>query len=776
MSPQDDVPQLKRPVRPQPLADHRSSADQGQKSKNNLLSAAKRPRYRSDHQMLEASTLQLVREGTKYGNALAKKGRYQAAFAEFEQCLELDPSNIITRNSYANALTKAKCYDEAFQQFQQCLKLDSQDVRTLNSYGNALASAGRYDEAFQLFQQCLKLDSQNIQVLNSYGNALASAGRYDEAFQLFQQSLKLDSQNVPTFNSYGNALASAGRYDEAFQLFQQSLKLDSQHVPTLNSYGNALASAGRYDEAFQLFQQSLKLDSQDVRTLNSYGNALASAGRYDEAFQLFQQCLKLDSQNIQVLNSYGNALASAGRYDEAFQQFRQCLKLDSQHVITYLCFARWLEHDGQYNQACQQLETIKTSQLTPAYSTLIYLNLGRLYYRLKQPKQGKQYIQQALQTANDEDKAKLQAAQNIFVTQPGSAEAIQLLQTITETSPRYRAAMKAIGLHGDSKTTFEHFSDQSSSLQATEMLYRSTYHKIINEIAVLKSIAYRLARNLAAEHPLVNEIIQLLEDLLISIKEQRTSEKASLEAIPHGDYDAILNIVAETAHNIADHVNNQIFVIISKVRRAQRNLDLDEPQAQRLEKLLTQLEITQNALNELKAINESFQVKKQTFPVENLFVKWQDTQNKGAINLDNARIYLEIKNPQTELNSDEEKLKSILNELIENSLKHNRDLDYFRIRIQSRDLVNPYELSGKGIPGQRPFVNITLRDQGKGIPADKKEWIFQPLHTTSAENEGSGLGLYIARQVIKSLGGYILEDGKPGHGARFKIFLPLSEF
>jgi C4-dicarboxylate-specific signal transduction histidine kinase len=64
---------------------------------------------------------------------------------------------------------------------------------------------------------------------------------------------------------------------------------------------------------------------------------------------------------------------------------------------------------------------------------------------------------------------------------------------------------------------------------------------------------------------------------------------------------------------------------------------------------------------------------------------------------------------------------------------------------------------------------LNFRDNGKGVPQDKKKWIFLPLKTTESK-QGSGLGLYIIQKTLKEMGGFILENGTKG--ANFLIYIP----
>ena len=70
-------------------------------------------------------------------------------------------------------------------------------------------------------------------------------------------------------------------------------------------------------------------------------------------------------------------------------------------------------------------------------------------------------------------------------------------------------------------------------------------------------------------------------------------------------------------------------------------------------------------------------------------------------------------------------------------------------------------------------VEITIRDNGIGIPAEVKEKIFNPFFTTKPAGEGTGLGLSISHDiVVKQHGGSIEVETQPGEFTEIKIVLP----
>jgi len=70
-------------------------------------------------------------------------------------------------------------------------------------------------------------------------------------------------------------------------------------------------------------------------------------------------------------------------------------------------------------------------------------------------------------------------------------------------------------------------------------------------------------------------------------------------------------------------------------------------------------------------------------------------------------------------------------------------------------------------------VEIRIRDNGTGIPAEVKEKMFNPFFTTKPAGEGTGLGLSMSHDIIvKQHGGTIDVDTEPGQFTEFRIVLP----
>jgi signal transduction histidine kinase len=76
-----------------------------------------------------------------------------------------------------------------------------------------------------------------------------------------------------------------------------------------------------------------------------------------------------------------------------------------------------------------------------------------------------------------------------------------------------------------------------------------------------------------------------------------------------------------------------------------------------------------------------------------------------------------------------------------------------------------------GVRAEKDRLVTTIRDSGRGIPADKLERIFEPFFTT--KERGTGLGLAVSYGIVQAHGGKLSVASEPGRGTIVTMVLPL---
>jgi signal transduction histidine kinase len=70
-------------------------------------------------------------------------------------------------------------------------------------------------------------------------------------------------------------------------------------------------------------------------------------------------------------------------------------------------------------------------------------------------------------------------------------------------------------------------------------------------------------------------------------------------------------------------------------------------------------------------------------------------------------------------------------------------------------------------------VVIEVSDTGPGVPEAQRERIFEPFFTTKPLGEGTGLGLFVCRNIVRAYAGDVSVQDRPGGGALFRVELPI---
>lgn len=111
------------------------------------------------------------------------------------------------------------------------------------------------------------------------------------------------------------------------------------------------------------------------------------------------------------------------------------------------------------------------------------------------------------------------------------------------------------------------------------------------------------------------------------------------------------------------------------------------------------------------------------------------------------------------VSADKQRLQQVFLNIIKNGLD----------ALPDRIVISAVEASGGG------SVLLSFRDTGMGIEAGDMQRLFEPFFTTKPDGKGSGLGLFVAREIIEEHNGLIEVESKPGEGTTFEVRLPIKE-
>jgi signal transduction histidine kinase len=128
---------------------------------------------------------------------------------------------------------------------------------------------------------------------------------------------------------------------------------------------------------------------------------------------------------------------------------------------------------------------------------------------------------------------------------------------------------------------------------------------------------------------------------------------------------------------------------------------------------------------------------------------------------DRLRVRLRTSKSLPPIYCDEDRFRQVLGNLLENAIKYSPGGGTIEVSLRTR-------------PDRTAVLEVA--DHGIGIPASQHERIFEKFHRLDPALRGgvggTGLGLYITRELVSRMGGRIAVRSEPGKGATFIVELP----
>ncbi|MBI2358305.1 MAG: GAF domain-containing protein [Deltaproteobacteria bacterium] len=129
------------------------------------------------------------------------------------------------------------------------------------------------------------------------------------------------------------------------------------------------------------------------------------------------------------------------------------------------------------------------------------------------------------------------------------------------------------------------------------------------------------------------------------------------------------------------------------------------------------------------------------------------------------------------ITTDREKLKHVLQNLINNAIKFT-DKGSVTISATIRQEATQQEERQQAIGNRQQWVEFSVADTGIGIPESALPNIFDKFHQVDSSETrvygGVGLGLYIVKQYTELLGGSVAIESRPGNGSTFTVRIPYA--
>ena len=680
----------------------------------------------------------------------------------------------------------------------------------INSLNKLATLSGRTNKilAYSLFSQSVTLAQRSK---NLYGEIRALVGlykfqcedeNYSASLQSLSRALELAQKNqrpnfiIDAVNDFylDYFLYPSGDYIKELEFALNYLKLSEQYkIPALEAdactqTGIVFALLGDYSNANNYLKRALKvLDQNEYRNsliranaLLFFGETFSYQGHYNEAIQQYKQSFKIAKQlnavvfSIESESDLASVYAKQKRYREtfaiAFRTLAAYTYLQTDNGVSYvsLIIARAYLNTNKPDSALyfgkmtvqlaekiHDLDLLRSGHevLTKAYAikkdfraayfqNLIYRRYEDSLFNKSKAHQIA-YLQFSTEMALKESKIDLlekdkeirdgrarRQQQVLYAVLAGVALVLVLMFVLIRS---YRAKQRANTL----------LQKQKEEIQTTLIELKSTQAQLIQreKMASLGELTAGIAHEIQNPLNFVNNFSEVNGELIKELKDEGI--KGNIEEVL-----AIANDIESNSEKINHHGKRADAIIKGMLQHSRSSTGVKEPT--NINKLVDEY---------LRLAYHGFRAKDKSF---NATLKTDYDETIGNINIisqDIGRVIVNLIN--NAFYAVAEKKKS------PHPLKGG--LEYEPTVSISTKLLNTPLVSGDG--GK---VEIRVGDNGAGIPQKILDKIFQPFFTTKPTGQGTGLGLSLSYDIIKTHGGDIKVETKDSEGAQFLIMLPLK--
>jgi PAS domain S-box-containing protein len=251
----------------------------------------------------------------------------------------------------------------------------------------------------------------------------------------------------------------------------------------------------------------------------------------------------------------------------------------------------------------------------------------------------------------------------------------------------------------------------------------------------------------------------------IDITEHRKTEEQLLHAQK-------MEAIGTLAGGVAHDFNNILTAIIGFGTLILMNMAEDDPNRDRMEKVLAAADRAAALIQGLLAYSRKEAVNLRPVDMNELVTKFDHFLSK-IIGEDIELTILPSEGKLIVL-ADAGQIEQVLMNLAANARDAMPKGGSLLIRAEETD-VDAGFVAGHGYGEEGRYALLSVADTGIGIDAAKLGHIFEPFFTTKDVGKGTGLGLAIVYGIVKQHHGFINAYSEPGKGTTFRIYLPLTD-
>ena len=291
--------------------------------------------------LLERDDVQL-----KAGNLLLLGGRFDDAKVRAEKALKSKPDSVEAHILLANSLAGLKNIEAAIAEIEEAIRLEPGRSGTYADLGAFQTARGRHEEAERAFQKAVSIDRKSAPAHLALANFYWVRKRWTEAEASLKDALAADPDNLLARRALASLAIAQQRPDEAESHLKRVAEITKSPEATL-ALADFYISRNDVTKARALIEP-LAADARVMATANVRLAALDhTAGNRDEAYARLEKVLASEPNHVQALLAKTSMLLTDNRADDAEQAAKRAISADPNSATAYFALGRAAERRNE---------------------------------------------------------------------------------------------------------------------------------------------------------------------------------------------------------------------------------------------------------------------------------------------------------------------------------------------------------------------------------------------------------------------------------------------
>jgi tetratricopeptide (TPR) repeat protein len=297
------------------------------------------------------------------GQALLKEKKFQEASLEFRNALQIDDRLAEAHWGLANAYEGLQRYQEAFEEMKQVVELDPNNLDVRVKLGNyylmgSKQSPAAITEAERLAKEVLQKNPNHIEGHILMGSVLFAQEHKPEAFAELNRAIELDPQRVESYLSLARFYALTKDLTTAEATFQRAISVNGASALAHYEYGKFLVQSNRLELAETEFLKAVQVDGNSREARFVLASFYLVNKRFDRAEDAYKALAELDKDKPEGRSVLGDFYSAIGRLDEAIAIYKEVVAKSPDYIQGHYRLAEILMNRGDIAGAKNEIDGI----------------------------------------------------------------------------------------------------------------------------------------------------------------------------------------------------------------------------------------------------------------------------------------------------------------------------------------------------------------------------------------------------------------------------------